>query len=179
MHPDDLALVLTPWFAPHAVAPWYESVTAVLTRKATVLEEYDSEICSPSVRLRTPAVILLRKPLARTKSDVKFSRANVYARDRYRCAYCGLRFAPEELTYDHVLPRAGGGKTDFANIVTACKPCNGRKGNRTPEQAGMRLLARPHKPASLPLGGCLRLPGEVPDLWVPYLEGHRTVRMVG
>lgn len=175
----DSALVLTPWFAPHSIAAWHESVTAVLTRKAAVLEEYDSEISSPSITLRTPAVIVLRKHLARTKSVVKFSRANVYARDGYRCGYCAAVFDPKDLTYDHVLPRSRGGRTDFLNIVTACKTCNGRKGNRTPEHVGMRLLVRPHKPTSMPLVGVFRIPREVPELWLPYLEGHRTMRLVG
>lgn len=175
----DSALVLTPWFAPHSIAPWHESVTAVLSRKATVLEEYDSEIRSPSLTLRTPAVLVLRKHLARTKSVVKFSRANIYTRDGYRCGYCGDAFEASELTYDHVLPRSRGGRTDWLNIVTACRKCNNRKGSRTPQEAGMRLLARPTKPTSLPLVGVFRLPRHVPELWLPYLEGHRTMRMAG
>jgi len=176
----DSALVLTPWFQPHSIAAWHESVTAVLTRKATVLEEYDSEIRSPSLTLRTPAVIVLRKQLSRVKHDVKFSRRNVYARDGHECQFCGCAFEARELTYDHVLPRCRGGRTTWENIVTSCKKCNERKSNRTPQEAGMRLLSHPVRPKSLPLSATVFvLPKHVPEVWAPYLEGHRTMRLVG
>lgn len=176
----DSALVLTPWYQPHAIATWHESVTAVLTKKANVLEEYDSVIRSPSLTLRTPAVVVLRKHLSRMKNDVKFSRRNVYARDGHECQFCGREFAARELTYDHVLPRCRGGRTTWENIVTSCKKCNGRKGNRTPQEASMRLLSQPVKPRSLPLSATVFvLPKHVPVLWLPYLEGHRTMPLAG
>jgi 5-methylcytosine-specific restriction endonuclease McrA len=174
-----VALVLAPWMAPHKLYDWHQSISAVLGKKANVLEEYEETVSAPSITLRIPAVIQLRKHLSRTKNDVKFSRHNVYLRDGFRCQYCGERFESRELTYDHVTPRSKGGLTNWTNIVAACRHDNGRKGNRTPEQAGMRLLTRPVKPKSLPLTGALALPRAVPELWLPYLEGYRTLQRAG
>ena len=85
------------------------------------------------------------------KRGVKFSRNNVFARDDFRCQYCGARKSARELNYDHVVPRVQGGKTVWENIVASCYDCNGMKRGRTPEQAGMKLLRAPVKPRSLPM----------------------------
>ena len=77
---------------------------------------------------------------------VPFSRANIYARDEHSCQYCGRRFPTSELTFDHVVPVAQGGRKDWENIVTCCVSCNRRKGGRTPEEAGMRLVRPPKRP---------------------------------
>ena len=77
---------------------------------------------------------------------VKFSRQNIYARDAYTCQYCGAKPPLSELTYDHVLPRALGGPTDWTNIVTCCLPCNRRKGGKRLEHSGLHLRRFPHKP---------------------------------
>ncbi len=78
------------------------------------------------------------------------SRFNVYARDGFRCQYCGQRSALRELTYDHVVPRCRGGRTVWDNIVTACRPCNNKKGRKTCDEAGMFPLREPIKPRTLP-----------------------------
>jgi hypothetical protein len=75
-----------------------------------------------------------------------FSREMLFARDRLLCAYCGVTYRAGELTSEHVHPQSKGGKTSWTNLVTACKPCNMRKGNRTPEQAKMPLLYVPYTP---------------------------------
>jgi HNH endonuclease len=75
-----------------------------------------------------------------------FSREMLFARDRLLCAYCGITYRVSELTSEHVHPQSKGGKTSWTNLVTACKPCNMRKGNRTPEQAKMPLLYVPYTP---------------------------------
>jgi 5-methylcytosine-specific restriction endonuclease McrA len=92
----------------------------------------------------------------------------VLARDRWRCQYCGQKKKIAELTYDHVIPRSRGGKTCWENIVTACQDCNARKGDRTPEQAGMRLRSRPERPTWVPVF-TIQLTGSVPDQWASYL----------
>jgi 5-methylcytosine-specific restriction endonuclease McrA len=179
---DHVALVLAPWMAPHKLYQWPKSVCAALSGDADVLEEYDETISAPSLTMRIPAVLRLRKHMVRVKKNPKFSRANVYNAFRHTCAYCGRRFKAKELTYDHVIPRARGGPTNWSNIVPACggpTGCNGKKDNRTPEEAGMRLLVQPRQPAELPVTGILALPREVPELWLPYLEGHRTLRSAG
>ena len=81
------------------------------------------------------------------RESVYADRMILYARDRYLCAYCGEVFEPYKLTIDHVLPKSMGGKNTWVNCVTSCKPCNHRKGNRTPETANMHLLYVPYAPS--------------------------------
>jgi len=178
------ALVLAPWMAPHKInAGWHKSVCSVLSGDADVLEEYDETISAPSLTMHIPAVLRLRKHMVRTKKNPKFSRGNIYSFFKHRCAYCGKQFKARDLTYDHVLPRSRGGPTDWTNIVPACgngpQSCNARKDNRTPEEAGMKLLVHPRQPTELPVTGILALPRHVPELWIPYLQGYRTMQAVG
>jgi 5-methylcytosine-specific restriction endonuclease McrA len=102
-------------------------------------------------RLRVPEVITLvhydRVPVA----SVAFSRRNIFRRDHFTCQYCGCQPRSDELSIDHVLPRAQGGETNWENCVLACLDCNHRKANRTPEQARMRLRRQPRRPAWKPL----------------------------
>jgi 5-methylcytosine-specific restriction endonuclease McrA len=84
------------------------------------------------------------------KQQVKFNRRNIYARDRSRCQYCGQRFATADLSLDHVVPRSQGGGTSWENLVCCCLKCNVKKGGRTPEQAHMKLISTPAKPARSP-----------------------------
>jgi 5-methylcytosine-specific restriction endonuclease McrA len=162
-------LLLNAWMTPHTIVPWQRAVVLVLLGKVDVLEEYDEEIRSKSVTLRTPAVVRLRTFAAPRKRRVRFSRSNVFLRDGFRCQYCGERKGAGELNLDHVVPRAKGGPTTWENIVASCYPCNERKGGRTPEEAGMRLRKRPFKPRTL-LGGddALGARAELPAAWKPY-----------
>lgn len=76
-----------------------------------------------------------------------FNKARLLRRDRMTCAYCGQRFAERDLSCDHIVPQARGGRWTWMNLVTACGPCNGRKADRTPEEAGMRLVYLPYVPS--------------------------------
>jgi 5-methylcytosine-specific restriction endonuclease McrA len=82
---------------------------------------------------------------------VRFSRFNIYARDANTCQYCGRRCARAELNLDHVVPRSRGGVTTWENVVCSCVACNLRKGGRTPDEAGMRLLRAPSRPRWTPM----------------------------
>ena len=98
-----------------------------------------------------------------------FSRANIYARDEHTCQYCGRVHPTSELTFDHVVPVAMGGKKDWENIVTCCVACNRRKGGRTPAGAGMHLVRLPKRPESAP---ALRITiglRQAPESWRDYL----------
>jgi 5-methylcytosine-specific restriction endonuclease McrA len=164
-------LLLTPWMAPHKIISWERAVVLLVLGKVDVLEEYDEEIRSRSLALRTPAVVRLRKAGATMKHAVRFSRINVYTRDGFRCQYCGEKKGMRDLNYDHVIPRVRGGHTVWENIVTSCYACNDRKGSRTPEEAGMRLLRKPFKPSSLPVTPALRMTrSEMPEVWLPYCD---------
>jgi len=102
-------------------------------------------------RLRVPEVITLTGYERLPSAAVAFSRRNIYKRDRYTCQYCGVQPGTEELTIDHVVPRAQGGESRWDNCVLACLACNKRKADRTPEQARMRLRKQPVRPTWNPL----------------------------
>jgi 5-methylcytosine-specific restriction endonuclease McrA len=166
-------LVLTPRMTPHEAVSLERAICLAYLRKVDVLEVYEAVVHSPSLEMQVPAVVrLTSKAMPHEMRDVKFSRPRVYQRDGHRCQYCGVKKRASELNYDHVIPRSKGGPTNWTNIVTSCLVCNGRKGGRTPKEAGMRLLRKPRAPESLPLVGLVALPSDVPELWLPYLEGH-------
>jgi 5-methylcytosine-specific restriction endonuclease McrA len=162
-------LLLNLSYEPLKVINWKKAITLLCLGKVEVIEEYGNDIHSVSLTIKLPAVVRLLRLIKRPKKPVRFSRQNIYARDRYRCQYCGRRFVTEELTYDHVLPRSRGGKTAWENIVTCCISCNRKKGGKTPEEAKMRLIRRPVRPSWVP---ALRITigiREVPTAWRDYL----------
>ena len=97
---------------------------------------------------------------------MRFSRHNIYMRDDNTCQYCGRRLPRAELNLDHVVPRSHGGGTSWENVVCSCIPCNLRKANRTPEQAGMELRKRPVRPKWNP---GFRPTGKGHSSWLPFL----------
>ncbi|MFC1596646.1 HNH endonuclease [Planctomycetota bacterium] len=102
-------------------------------------------------RLRVPEVVTLSQYDRLPSAAVTFSRRNIFKRDRFTCQYCGAQPGSEELTLDHVVPRAQGGESRWENCVLACLTCNKHKADRTPEQAGMRLKHKPVRPTWNPL----------------------------
>jgi len=162
-------LVLTQGYQPHRIVTWQKAVTMLFAGKVEVVEEYDDEIRSVSITIRMPAVVRLLRAVRGRKHAVKFSRINVMTRDEFTCQYCGRKLAMRELNYDHVLPRAQGGKTTWDNIVTACYDCNAQKSGRTPEQAGMSLLRKPVKPTWLPVTVIRFDIGNIPDAWASWI----------
>jgi 5-methylcytosine-specific restriction endonuclease McrA len=99
-----------------------------------------------SFKVRVPRVILLLFFDRLPHKEVKFTRHNIFERDHNACQYCGKRFDRRELNLDHVIPRDRGGTTTWENVVCACIPCNTRKANRTPFEAGMHLVRKPKRP---------------------------------
>jgi 5-methylcytosine-specific restriction endonuclease McrA len=136
-----------------------------------VIAVHDREIRAVSVSFKLPSVIrLLRFVKIKRRFDyVPFSRANIYARDNHTCQYCNEVYSTADLTFDHVVPVAQGGRKDWENIVTCCVTCNRKKGGRTPGEAGMRLLRpakRPHSAPAVRITIGLR---EAPESWRDYL----------
>ena len=119
--------------------------------------------------LAVPRIVRLLVYDRLPRREVKFTRRNIYARDRNRCQYCGHRFPTSELSLDHVIPRSQGGGTDWANIVCCCVKCNVRKGGRTPEEARMRLITEPVKPKRSPVI-TLRLSSRKYASWRQFLD---------
>jgi 5-methylcytosine-specific restriction endonuclease McrA len=162
-------LVLSQGYEPVKIVSWQRAITLLFLNKVEVIEEYDHDIKSTSLVIKIPAVVRLLSTIRRHKHPVKFSRVNIYGRDRYACQFCGDKKSIAELTYDHVVPRSQGGKTTWTNIVTACEDCNRKKANRTPAQAGMRLLAQPVQPKAMPALVVTVSRESVPDAWRDYL----------
>lgn len=169
MEPIHRTLVLSQSYEPINIVSWKQAITLLFLGKAEVIEEYDRNIKTTSVVIKIPAVVRLLSAFRRHKKAVKFSRINIYGRDKYSCQYCGAKKRIGDLTYDHVVPRAQGGKTTWSNIATACESCNRRKANRTPEQAGMRLLKVPVQPSATPVLIVTVSRESVPDAWRDYL----------
>ena len=130
-------LVLTPdhmpmTFLPLSTIDWQTAVRLIYLDRVTPIEFYeDWFVHGPSMTLQIPAVIVTREWFKGRKQGMRFSRGNLYIRDLYTCQFCGDTHPHKDLTIDHVLPRSKGGKTSWANCVTACRSCNSRKGNET------------------------------------------------
>ena len=163
-------LVLTPAFVPHKVISWERAIVMFFLHKVDVIDSYDEELRSPSIVMKMPSVVKLRKMPNGIQRSVKFSRMNVFTRDGFRCQYCGSPKKMGELNYDHVVPRIMRGRTHWENIVACCYPCNARKGSRTPEQAGMKLLRKPYVPKSLPVAPPRFDARDVPASWADYVR---------
>lgn len=131
-------------YLPLSIINWKESIMYMYHDKCSVLEWYDDwMVHSPSWETRVPAVIML-KDYVRAKTQVRFSKSNVYLRDQYNCCYCGEPVTKSQATMDHVIPLSKGGKTNFENIVTSCGPCNFRKGNKMGPE--WRPKYKPYRP---------------------------------
>jgi len=165
-------LVLDQGYQPHRIVSWQRAVTMLFDGKVEVVEEYDHDIRSVTITIKMPAVVRLLRAV-RGRRGVKFSRINVATRDGFACQYCEQKLPLAKLTYDHVIPRAQGGRTRWENIVMACLACNGRKAHRTPEQARMKLRKAPVKPAWLP-AVAFRVDSacSVPEAWINWIYWH-------
>jgi len=137
----------------------YEPLNVVSAKRAIVLlMKGKAEMVKPAnglvihaarERIPVPSVVRLMVYARRPPARVRLNRRSILIRDDYTCQYCGYR--GPGLTIDHVIPKDKGGKTDWDNLVACCTRCNSKKGNRTPEEAGMTLRKKPRKPAYLPL----------------------------
>ena len=166
------ALVLNADYRPLSYYPlslwaWQDSVKAVFLERVNILSHYDKVIRSPSFEMQLPSVVCL-KSYVKTANYPAFTRFNVFLRDRFRCQYCG---SPDDLTFDHVVPRARGGQTTWENVVTACSPCNLRKGAKSVREAHMHLAQEPFMPSvqQLHTNGRLFPPNYLHESWMDYL----------
>lgn len=162
-------LVLNASFEPLNVCSVRRAHVLVWKGKAEVVERGDEPLRSAAVAFVRPLVIRLLQ-YVRVPRAVKrrISRRVLFARDGWRCVYCGA--SAGRLTLDHVVPRSRGGASTWENVVTACAPCNLRKGDRTLEEARMSLPRTPRAPAPVLF---IRLAlHRVPDSWRQYLPAH-------
>lgn len=125
---------------------WFDSLMLVLEGKAHPIEMYPEVVRSQHCTFQLPAVVVMRYQVQlrkRTKLFQMPTKRAVFIRDNFECQYCGTRLTMGSGTRDHVIPRSRKGLDALSNVVASCKPCNGRKANRTPEQAGMVLRSQP------------------------------------
>lgn len=163
------ALLLNATYEPLSVVSWQKAITLLVLGKAEMVEVQNLVVHSASQRFRLPSVLRLLRRVKMPRKRVQFCGTNVYQRDGFCCQYCGGSFVPEELTFDHVLPRSRGGRAEWCNIVTSCKPCNLAKGDRTPAEARMPLLKQPTEPRWWPFSSACARTAAHPEEWKPYL----------
>lgn len=185
---DDHVLVLNrSWVAVHitpvrrALTLLYLDLARAVHPTAYSLHEFDEwlelsqdglggrYIHTPTLRIRVPEVILLKEFNGMVRHEARFSRHSIFERDRNTCQYCGKVFPRSQLTLDHVLPQSRGGQETWENLVVACMRCNVRKGNLTPEEAGMTLLRKPSRPTWLPRFG-MRFPNHHVQVWKRFVD---------
>ena len=168
---DEKTLVLNrSWHAIHvttvrrALALLYQRAAKVVSPDTFEMHDFQSwadlsrqcgnrHITTVTLKIPVPEVIVLQGYDGVPVRRVSFSRRNIYKRDNYTCQYCGRRRSSEDLSIDHVVPRSRGGRMSWTNCVLACLDCNVKKGNRTLEESGLRIIRAPVKPD-----------------WAPYLE---------
>ncbi len=140
-------------------------VLVYLKKAELVSEASDLQLRSVSHTFPMPSVIRLFRYVHLPYKGVMLTRQNIFKRDGYCCQYCGT---VDELTLDHVVPKSRGGKSNWDNLTTACKRCNSRKGDFTPEEARMMLVQRPFKPSFVMF---LRdFSGNIAEEWQPFLS---------
>ena len=138
-------LILNYSYEPLQFCSAKRGIVMVLSGRAEQIECNGYMVRSPSTSFQVPTVIrVLNMVKRKTRKHVSFSKKNILRRDNFTCQYCGGRDHP--LTVDHVIPKSRGGKTDWTNVVVACKPCNMKKGNRTATEANMKLDQYPKRP---------------------------------
>ncbi len=166
------ALVLNASYEPLHIVTWQRAIQLLFQGKVEVIEEYDREIRTVRLSIKMPAVLRLLTyiPATKRKHIIRFSRANIFARDKHICQYCGSQPSKSQLTLDHVTPIVQGGRKCWENIVTACKPCNQKKGGKTPAQAGMHLRGKPGRPNWLPTSILQVEIKQSPERWQIYFR---------
>jgi 5-methylcytosine-specific restriction endonuclease McrA len=155
-------------YEPLSVVSVKRAIILLLKEKAEIVEAAAAVLRSEHQSFQMPLVIRLvyyvRIPHRMT---VPISRRALLLRDHAECQYCGARPPRKDLTVDHVLPRSRGGQTTWENVVIACKPCNSRKGNRTPGEANMNLTVLPRKPKYLAMAYITSV--EARTAWEKYM----------
>lgn len=154
-------------YFPLSLWPWQEAIKATFLDRVQVVAEYDAVVRSPSQELRIPSVVVLRD-YVRPALWPAFTRFNLFLRDEFSCQYCG---ATGEMTFDHVIPRASGGRTTWENVVAACPACNLAKADKSLKAARMSL----RKPVARPTAEALRNTGRkfpphyMHESWIDFL----------
>ncbi len=145
LHP---VLVLDKTYYPVAIFSHKKAFLLELLNKCEVLEHYQNVfLTSPSMKYPAPLTIRIPVLLRHWQTSAPTRRA-IFIRDNFTCAYCGKLVKDNEATIDHIIPKSRGGKWSWENLVTCCSECNQKKGGRTPQEAGMKLMFKPKRPSN-------------------------------
>jgi 5-methylcytosine-specific restriction endonuclease McrA len=168
---NERVLLLNASYEPIRIISLMRAIILMVEEKVDVVESAGADIRSPSMTLPRPSVLRLKNfvkiPLGR--KDIPLSNRAVFSRDRYTCAYCMKQLSNATATVDHIQPRSKGGQHEWENVITSCKPCNSKKGNKLlKDLPNYQLNFEPYKPTGrkrwLVIGTTER------ETWGEYLE---------
>ncbi len=159
-------LVLNQDYTPLTICSVERAFVLLYLNKADLLSEArEKQLRTIDRAFPFPSVIRIHRYINIPFRGVVLTRHNVFKRDKNQCQYCGTR---QDLTLDHLVPKSRGGKSTWTNLVTACKRCNAKKGNNTPEEVSMKLKRPPFRPSYIMF---LRsVSGGMRSEWLPYLD---------
>jgi len=158
-------LVLNQNYEPMTITNVKKAIILIYLGKAEIIEKNDAHIRSISTSYPLPSIVRLTRYINVPRKRIILSRKNIIKRDGHKCQYCGIRSGP--VTIDHVIPKVRGGEDTWENLVCACVKCNNKKGNRTPEEAGMKLFNKPQRPSYIFF--IRYFVGSIDNRWEPYL----------
>jgi 5-methylcytosine-specific restriction endonuclease McrA len=163
---DESVLVLNQTYEPLHICDVKRAIVLILENKATLVNSRNGRFLKTVDQIfPLPSIIRIQRYVRIKHWDAFLSRTNIFKRDNYTCQYCGAHNVP--LTIDHVVPKVLGGEDTWTNLVTACLPCNNCKGNKTPHEAGLKLVNKPRKPHRVHT--LQRFVDSPIDDWRPYL----------
>jgi 5-methylcytosine-specific restriction endonuclease McrA len=118
----------------------------ILKDKVEILANWDEQVFWPSGSMNLPAVLRLKSRVNHRRQESRFNKNILFMRDSYRCQYCNRKVHKTRLTIDHIIPKCKGGGTTWDNCVACCAGCNNKKGNKTLQEVGFKLIKKPKKP---------------------------------
>ena len=161
-------LVLASNYEPIRIVSWQLSVCLYVKGKIDILETYNKVLRSQNMHMLCPSVVRIRGYVRkRNLGAPSFSRRNIFLRDDYTCQYCNTKLSYEKLTFDHIIPKSKGGTTIWENVVSSCRRCNHKKGNKNIRDINMKLLKIPVAPNWLSVMSKVNSP---PPEWNAYLS---------
>lgn len=162
-------------YTPLRVLSLKRALSLIFNGKAEIVESYpNKKLRSPSITMDFPAVMRLKRYVNVPRRNAVYSRRAVFTRDHYTCVYCGKKLGQKDATVDHLIPVSECKErhiraSSFMNCVTACQPCNTRKGSRSLADSGMKFFDRGYI-AKTPRTSYVVMSGEIPSSWRKYIE---------
>lgn len=158
-------LLLNQSYQPLMTLSAKRAIILSFSNKVDVIEEYSEQVNSIALSIFLPSIIRLKNYVRFTKKNIPLNRKNILKRDNHTCQYCLSE--SNFMTVDHIIPKDKGGKDLWENLVTACVPCNTKKGNKLLKDLNMKLQKKPRKPSML--FNIQKDLSNAQNSWKPYL----------